>query len=253
MKITPFRLDGELALITGGGSGLGLGMARCMVAAGARVVLVGRDELKLATAAAELGEQAAFIRHDVDELAAVPEMAAVVRERFGTVTILVNNAGNHVKKPAVEMSDEEFNSVISTHVLGAHALTRAFAPEMLKRKRGSILFTASMSSYLGIPLVVGYAAAKSAYLGMVRTLAAEFSPHGVRVNGIAPGWIESEMTRKALGSDPERAAKIMGRTPMARMGEADDIGWAAVYLCSREAQFITGTILPVDGGASIGF
>lgn len=253
MKTTPFRLDGELALITGGGSGLGLGMARCMVAAGARVILAGRNELKLAAAAAELGSNADFIRHDVDQLTTVPELAANVHERFGVVTILVNNAGNHVKKPAVDMSDDEFASVISTHVLGAHALTRAFAPDMLKRKRGSILFTASMSSYIGIPLVVGYAAAKSAYLGMVRTLAAEFSPHGVRVNGIAPGWIESEMTRKALGSDPARAAKIMGRTPMARMGEATDIGWAAVYLCSREAQFVTGTILPVDGGASIGF
>jgi gluconate 5-dehydrogenase len=110
-----------------------------------------------------------------------------------------------------------------------------------------------MASLFGIPKVVAYAAAKSAYMGMVRTLAAEVSPDQVRVNAIAPGWIDSEMMRKALACDPVRRDKILGRTPMGTFGEADDIGWAAVYLCSPAAKFVTGIVLPVDGGVSIGF
>jgi gluconate 5-dehydrogenase len=101
--------------------------------------------------------------------------------------------------------------------------------------------------------VVAYSAAKSAYLGLIRSLAVELSPEGIRVNGIAPGWIETEILRRAVLPDPERKAKILGRTPMARFGQPEDIGWAAVYLCSPAARFLTGVVLPVDGGASIGF
>jgi len=106
---------------------------------------------------------------------------------------------------------------------------------------------------MGMPLVIAYSAAKSAYLGITRSLAAEVSPHGVRVNAIAPGWIESPMLRKALAGDEARSNKILGRTPMGKFGEPADIGWAAVYLCSFAAKFVTGMILPVDGGASMGF
>lgn len=136
---------------------------------------------------------------------------------------------------------------------GAFAMTRAVLPSMLNQRHGSILFIASMVSLIGMPQVVAYAAAKSAYLGMVRSLATELSPNGLRVNGIAPGWIESPMLHQALNNDPARRERIIVRTPMGRFGDSDDIGHAAVYLCSRAAKFITGVILPVDGGASIGF
>jgi gluconate 5-dehydrogenase len=123
----------------------------------------------------------------------------------------------------------------------------------MQRKHGSILFTGSMASLFGIPLVIAYTAAKSAMVGLTKGYATEFSPHGVRVNCIAPGWIETEMSRKAMDGDPARKAKILGRTPMAKFGSPDDIGWAAVYLCSPAAKFVTGAILPVDGGVSVGF
>jgi gluconate 5-dehydrogenase len=110
-----------------------------------------------------------------------------------------------------------------------------------------------MASLFGIPGLLAYSAAKSAYLGMVRTMAVEVSQHNVRVNAIAPGWIESAMSRRALQDDPAREQRILSRTPMQRLGEADDIGWAAVYLCSPAAKFVTGVVLPVDGGISIGF
>jgi gluconate 5-dehydrogenase len=124
---------------------------------------------------------------------------------------------------------------------------------MIERKHGSILFTASMASLFGLPLVLAYSAAKSAYLGMVRSLATEAGAFGIRVNAIAPGWIESDMLRKALTGDEQRSRKILSRTPMQRFGDPADIGWAAVYLCSPAARFVTGVVLPVDGGASIGF
>jgi gluconate 5-dehydrogenase len=124
---------------------------------------------------------------------------------------------------------------------------------MIKAKHGNILFTASMASLFGIPLVVAYSAAKSAYLGIVRSLATEVSPHGVRVNAIAPGWIESDMMLKVLNGDSKRSKKILGRTPMNCFGTARDVGLAATYLCSPAARFVTGVFLPVDGGVSIGF
>jgi gluconate 5-dehydrogenase len=124
---------------------------------------------------------------------------------------------------------------------------------MIKAQHGSILFIASMTAMIGMPLVIAYSAVKSACVGMVRGLSAEVAEHGVRVNAIAPGWIESPMLRRALAGDEKRTAKILSRTPMGRFGEPDDIGWAAVYLCSPAARFVTGTLLPVDGGASQGF
>jgi gluconate 5-dehydrogenase len=250
----PFRLDNETALITGGGTGLGLGMARCFVRAGARVVLVGRRETELRSAAAQLGPKASFVSHDITQLDRAGELIRRATSVSGShISILVNNAGVHLKKPAAQTTPAEFNSVLQTHVVAAHALTAAALPDMLERKHGSILFTASMSSFMGVPLIVAYSAAKSAYLGMVRTLAAEVSSQGVRVNGIAPGWIESEMLRQALDADPPRKQRVLTRTPMAKLGDPDDIGWAAVYLCSPAAKFVTGVVLPVDGGASIGF
>lgn len=250
---TPFRLDGEVALITGGGTGLGRATAQCLAAAGARVVVVGRRTDVLAQTATEIGPQAGFIVHDVTQLHAAPELVRTASERFGPVTILVNNAGIHVKKPAVDTTVEEFQQVLSTHVLGAHALTRVVLPGMIERKHGAIVFVASMASLFGIPLVMAYSAAKSAYLGMVRTLATEVSPHGVRVNAIAPGWIETDITRKSVLNDPARLQRILERTPMHALGTPEDIGWAAVYLCSPAAKFLTGVVLPVDGGVSIGF
>jgi NAD(P)-dependent dehydrogenase (short-subunit alcohol dehydrogenase family) len=249
----PFSLKGEIALITGGGSGLGLGIATCFVKAGARVVLVGRRADVLKAAAKKLGKNALIEAHDVTEMDEAETLIQRVNQRVGPISILVNNAGIHLKKLAVDTTPAEFNSVLQTHVVAAFALTRAVLPGMIKRKHGNVLFTASMASLFGIPYVSAYSAAKSAYLGLVRSLATEVSPHGVRVNAIAPGWIESDMMRKALDTDPARKAKILGRTPMNCFGKAEDIGWAATYLCSPAGRFVTGTVLPVDGGASIGF
>jgi gluconate 5-dehydrogenase len=248
-----FSLRRETALITGGGTGIGLAIARSMHAAGAHVVLVGRREAELKAATAELGERASFAVHDITRLNAASELIERVTREVAPITCLVNNAGVHLKKAATETTPEEFEAVLRTHVLGAHALTRAVVPGMIERRHGSILFTASMASLFGIPMVIAYTAAKSAYVGMVKGYAMEFSPHRIRVNAIAPGWIDTEMSRRALDGDPTRKSKILGRTPMAALGAPSDVGWAAVYLASPAAAFVTGVTLPVDGGASIGF
>jgi len=249
----PFSLKGEVALITGGGSGLGLGMAKSFVAAGAKVVLVGRREAVLKNAVKQLGKAARHEVQDITQLDQTGELVADARKHFGPFTILINNAGIHLKKPAQDITPAEFQSVIQTHVSAAFALTQAVLPDMLRRQHGNILFTASMASLFGVPLVAAYSAAKTAHLGLVRSLATEVSGRGVRVNAIAPGWIESDMMLKALKGDPARAQKVLGRTPMNRFGTAQEVGLAAVFLCSPAAQFITGTVLPVDGGISIGF
>jgi len=249
-----FRLDGQIALITGGGTGLGMATATCMAEAGARVVLAGRRKQILADAAAKIGTAASFVEHDVtDHQSAAALLQSAAKSAGGEVTILVNNAGIHLKKPAVDTTEAEFMSVLNTHVLGSFALSRAVAPRMIERKSGSILFIASMASLFGIPQVAAYSAAKSAFLGMVRSLAVEWSPHGVRVNAIAPGWIDSDMLKGAFKGDPQRAERILNRTPLRRLGEGRDVGLAAVYLASDAAKFVTGAVLNVDGGISIGF
>ena len=248
-----FDLTGQTALITGGGTGLGFGMARCLVASGAKVVLVGRRREELEKAHATLGNGASPLVGDVTKLETAATLVDNAEKLAGPVSILVNNAGVHLKKPATETSDAEFAAVLQTHVFGAFALTREAGRRMVARRSGCVLFTASMASFMGIPLIVAYSAAKSAYVGMVRSLAAEWGPQGVRVNAIAPGWIASDMLDQALRGDPARKAKIFGRIPMGTFGEPHDIGWAAVYLASPAAKYVNGVVLPVDGGAAIGF
>jgi gluconate 5-dehydrogenase len=251
---TPFTLENETALITGGGTGIGLGIARCMVQSGARVVLVGRREEPLAKACADLGERASFVAADITRWEAAAELvAAAAKVAQSPISILVNNAGTHLKKFAEDTTPEDFQNVLTTHVLAAHSLTRAAIPGMLANCHGSILFTSSMAAFMGVPQVMAYAAAKSAYFGMVSTLSAELSAKGVRVNAIAPGWIFSDMTQQALDRDPARKARVLSRIQMGRMGNPEDIGWAAVYLSSPAAAYVTGVTLPVDGGASVGF
>ncbi len=251
---TAFRLDSETALITGGGTGIGLGIARCMVNAGARVVLVGRREKELAEAAAALGDRTTYVVQDITCFAELPALVRSAEQAAGSpISILVNNAGVHLKKFAADTTPEEFQTVFTTHVLAAHALTRLVVPGLVARGRGSILFTSSMAAFMGVPQVMAYAAAKSAYFGMVATLSAELAGSGVRVNAIAPGWIFSEMSRKALDNDAPRKAKVLSRIQMGRMGQPEDVGWAAVYLCSAAANYVTGVTLPVDGGAAVGF
>jgi gluconate 5-dehydrogenase len=249
-----FGLQGERVLITGGATGLGLAMSRCFHNAGAEVIMVGSGSGEERTRLAEeMGEGVWYRSFDVADTAGTARFIEDVEQTIGPITVLINNAGIHCKKPIEDMTDEDFRSVMDVHLMGAFSLCRALVPRMKQRGKGNIIFQASMTSFIGQPNVIAYSSAKSAYLGMVRTLASETSAFGIRVNGIAPGWIESPMLHQALHGDEARKQKILGRTPMKKFGAPEDIGWSAVFLASDAASFVNGTILPVDGGALIGF
>jgi gluconate 5-dehydrogenase len=180
-----FSLANERAIVTGGGSGLGEAMAKCLISAGARVVISGRREGVLCDAAGRLGEHASYVVHDVTDEAKVDCLVAAATEKNGgPATILINNAGLHVKKPALDETSEEWQRLLDVHVLGAMTLTRAVASQMLGQGGGSIVFVTSMAALFGVPEVAAYSAAKSAIQGLVRALAVEWSGRGVRVNAI---------------------------------------------------------------------
>ena len=248
-----FGMEGKTVLITGGGSGLGFAMAQCFVAAGARAVIVGRREDVLKEACAKLGERAQYRTFDVTEFDHLPDFVAQIEHEIAPVDVLINNAGRHCKKPVSDVTLDDMRAVFDVHILASHAFSKAVLPGMIERHDGSILFISSMSAYLGMTQVAAYSAAKTAVLGMTRSYAGEVSQYGVRVNAIAPGFIDTPMFRKATDADPARQKKILGHTPMERYGEPLDVGWAAVYLASPAAKFVTGVCLPVDGGCCIGF
>jgi NAD(P)-dependent dehydrogenase (short-subunit alcohol dehydrogenase family) len=243
----------KIAIVTGGGSGLGLAIAHKFVQQNIRTIITGRNEQKLNKAAQEMGSLCIPIAFDITDLSVIPQKVKYIADTYGTIDILVNNAGINMKKDLVDVTDVEFQTILQTNVLGVFVITREVAKVMLAQKSGSIINISSMASQYGIPKVIAYTASKSAIEGMTRAMAVELSPANIRVNCIAPGFIETEMSAKALNNDPDRKDKVLKRTPMGKLGIPHDVANAAYFLASEESSFITGTVLPVDGGNSIGF
>ncbi len=242
------------AIVTGGGSGIGLAIAEKFVQSGIRTVIIGRDEQKLNAAKEQLGDLCTTIAADLNDLNKLPNLVTKIITTIGNIDILVNNAGINMKKEFTEVTDEDFQKIILTNVTAVFALSREVVKHMLQQNiKGSIINISSMASQYGIPKVIAYTASKSAIDGMTRAMATELSPKGIRVNCIAPGFIATAMSAKALNNDPERKAKALGRTPMGYLGDPADIGETALFLAGEGAKYITGTVLPVDGGNSIGF
>ncbi len=243
----------KLAIVTGGGSGLGKAIAEKFTQNDINTIIIGRDVEKLEAVQTELGENCHALSCDLSDLTAIPGLIARIIEKFGRIDILVNNAGINQKKEFTEVTDEEFQRIITTNLCAVFAMSREVVKQMQIQENGSIINISSMAAQYGLPKVIAYSASKTAIDGMTRAMAVELGPKGIRVNAIAPGFIYSEMTEKALNSDPERKAKVFGRTPMGTMGQPEDIGNAAFYLASDAAKFVTGVVLPIDGGNSIGF
>jgi len=246
-------VQSKVAIVTGGGSGLGFAIAQKFVEHNITTIIAGRDKNKLINAKEKLGALCFAMPCDVSDLKSIPAFVDDVLTQFGRIDILVNNAGINLKKEFTEVTDEEFQGIITTNVTAVFAMSREVVKHMLENKSGCIINISSMAAQYGLPKVIAYSASKTAIDGMTRAMAVELSPQGIRVNAIAPGFIYSAMTEKALNSDPERKAKVFGRTPMGIMGQPEDIGNAALYLASDAAKYVTGVVLPVDGGNSIGF
>ena len=251
-----FSLNGKVALITGASYGIGFAIAKAMAGAGATIVFNDiKQELvdKGLAAYKEEGIEAHGYVCDVTDEDAVNGMVAAIEKEVGVIDILVNNAGNHCKKFIWDMTVEDYKRVLEVHLVGSFAMTKAVVPYMKGQKRGRIIYQASMTSYIGQPQVAGYSTSKAGFLGMIHTLTAELAEFGVTVNAIAPGWIDTPMFHQAVDNDPPRLAKIMGRIPAKTVGDPMDVGMCAAFLCSDAARYISGSCIPVDGGALIGF
>ncbi len=244
------RLKGRTAVITGASKGLGKAMAQALAAEGARVALVSRDLDRLREVAGEIadtgGEAEAFCA-DVTSEPAVRALESRLVERFGKLHILINNAGVNVRKPVVDFTLEEWRRVMDTNVTAAFLMCRSAIPHMQGQGYGRILNMTSIMSWVSLPGRAAYAASKAALLGITRTLALELASEAITVNGISPGPCATEMNRPLI-ENPEINAQFLASIPLGRWGKVEEIGQLAVYLCSEEAGFITGTDIVIDGG-----
>ncbi|GAA1054984.1 2-dehydro-3-deoxy-D-gluconate 5-dehydrogenase [Agromyces luteolus] len=244
-----FDLTGTTALVTGAKRGIGFAMADALAAAGADIIGVSAtlEPEGSAIAAAVAAHGRGFEAHAVDfaDRDAVLEFAESLRGR--RIDVLVNNAGTIERAPAAEHPLELWDRVVEVNLSSQFVLTQAVAQGMLERGRGRVIFTASLLSFQGGINVPGYTAAKSGIAGLIKALANEWTAKGVTVNGVAPGYIATDNTQ-ALRDDPDRSKAILDRIPAGRWGRADDIAGATIFLASPAADYVSGVILPVDGG-----
>jgi len=243
-------LRGRTAVITGASKGLGKAMALALAAEGARVALVSRDTALLEAVAGEIaaaGGDATTFPADVTSEQQVRAMADQVAARFGKVNILINNAGVNVRKPVTDFTLEEWRRVMDTNVTAAFLMCRALIPQMTGQGYGRIINMTSIMSWISMPHRAAYSASKAALLGMTRALALELAGEGITCNGISPGPFATEMNRSLI-ENAELNAQFLSNIPLGRWGRVEEIGKLAVYLCSEDAGFVTGTDILIDGG-----
>ena len=244
------NLSGKTAVITGASRGLGRAMALALGAAGARLALVSRQREPLLAVAGEartLGAEVEVFVADVTDEAQVRRLEGEVIQRFGPVQILINNAGVNIRKPVTEFTLDEWRTVLDTNLTGVFLLCRSFVPHLKGQGYGRILNLTSIMSHIALPGRAAYAASKTGLLGFTKALALELAPDNITVNGISPGPFATEMNVPIL-QNPEANAQFISKIPLGRWGKVEEVGQLAVYLCSEEAGFITGTDILIDGG-----
>ena len=249
----PFDLSGKVAVVTGGNGGIGLGMARGLAEAGAAVAIVGRNETKSVAAVAEIersGAKVISVVADVTDKDAVAAMAARVARELGRIDILVNNAGINIRKPPHALELAEWNSVMATNLTSAFLCSQAVYPAMKAGGGGKIINIGSMMSIFGASFAPAYAASKGGIVQFTRSCAVAWAADNIQANAVLPGWIDTDLTRRARKEIDGLHDRVLARTPAARWGVIADFAGIAVFLSSSASDFVTGTAIPIDGGYS---
>jgi len=244
-----FDLSGRVAVVTGGNGGIGLGMARGLAAAGARVVVAGRNAQKNAAAAKELGGIALEV--DLLNESDCRKLIHETARQLGRLDILVNNAGINIRRQPQEYTLDEWRRVMDTNLTSAFVCSQAAYPEMLKNGGGKVINIGSMMSIFGASFTTPYAASKGGIVQMTRAMACAWAKDNIQVNAVLPGWIDTDLTRGARKDVPGLHERVLARTPAGRWGDPGDFAGVAVFLASPASDFLTGTALPVDGGYSV--
>jgi 3-oxoacyl-[acyl-carrier protein] reductase len=241
-------LNGKVAVVTGGSRGIGYAVASAFVREGASLTVCGRDRVALEKVAAELetsGAQVLAVKADVTESAEVDRLIEACLDRFGTLNILVNNAGITRDNLLLRMKDAEWDAVLHTNLKGVFYCTRAALRPMLKQRGGRIINLTSVVGVMGNPGQANYAAAKAGIIGLTKTAAKEVASRGITVNAVAPGFVETDMTH-AL--DPELQGRIRGQIPLGRFATPEEVAELVVFLASDRAAYITGQVIHINGG-----
>jgi 2-deoxy-D-gluconate 3-dehydrogenase len=249
-----FDLGGKVAIVTGGNGGIGLGMARGLAEAGANVAIVGRNEAKSDAAAAELGRHGVktiSVVADVTDKAAVTAMVERTLRELGRIDILVNNAGINIRKAPHALELAEWDSVIKTNLTSAFLCSQAVYPAMKAVGGGKIINIGSMMSIFGASFAPAYAASKGGIVQFTRSCAVAWAADNIQANAVLPGWIDTDLTKRARKEIDGLHDKVLARTPAARWGGIDDFAGIAVFLASSASDFVTGTAIPIDGGFSV--
>jgi len=248
--MTTGKLNGKIALITGGSRGLGKAMALALAKEGAHLALVARDETKLKIATDEIGQtggSAEYFLADVTQPDQVKAAEQAIIARFGHIDILINNAGINIRKPLTEYTLEEWHQVMNANLTSVYLMCHAFIPHMTGRDYGRIINLTSMMSHIALPGRVAYCTSKAGLLGFTKALALELAPQKITVNGISPGPVATEMNQVII-QNPETNRQFLNSLPVNRWGKVEEIGALAVFLCSEDSGFITGTDIVIDGG-----
>ncbi|MEE8285609.1 MAG: glucose 1-dehydrogenase [Gammaproteobacteria bacterium] len=249
-----FDLTGRVAVITGGNGGIGLGMARGLARAGANIAVVARNEEKSARAVQSLQDmdvQAQAFQVDVTDVDAVSNMVDAVTKAFGGIHILINNAGINIRKRPEDLKPDEWQQVLNTNLTSAYLCSRACYPVFKRAGGGKILNNGSMLSIFGTPWGPAYAASKGGLVQLTKSLATAWAADNIQVNCFLPGWIDTELTRDARRQVDDLHERVLARTPAGRWGDVEDFEGLAIFLASAASNFITGAVIPVDGGFSV--
>jgi 2-deoxy-D-gluconate 3-dehydrogenase len=249
-----FDLSGKVAIVTGGNGGIGLGMARGLAEAGADIAIVGRNEAKSSAAVDDIrarSAKAVSVLADVTDKSAVAAMAELVVRELGRIDILVNNAGINIRKPPQALDLEEWDRVISTNLTSAFLCSQAVYPAMKAAGGGKIINIGSMMSIFGASFAPAYAASKGGIVQFTRSCAVAWAPDNIQANAVLPGWIDTDLTRRARQEIDGLHERVLARTPAARWGASADFAGIAVFLASTASDFVTGAAIAVDGGYSV--